>query len=167
MGQIIHRKGIDILLSTAKRLPNEIGIYLVGGEPNEEYLEIINKYNLSNVHFEGFKNKKELESYYRAADVFVLPTREDVWGLVINEAMAFGLPCISTNKCGAALELIEDENTGYILKNLNADILCEKILDLYQDDRKRKNMQVECLKKISRYTIENMAQVHITVLKAD
>ena len=165
VGQMIYRKGIDILLSAARKLPNEIGVYLVGGNPTAEYLEMIKAYNITNVHFEGFKNKKELESYYRAADMFVLPTREDVWGLVINEAMAFGLPCISTNKCGAALELIENEKTGYILENLDADSLCKKILDLYQDDRKRKNMQVECLKKISRYTIENMVEEHIALLE--
>lgn len=79
VGQIIYRKGSDILLLAAKMLSTEIGVYLVGENPTAEYLEMIKAYNITNVHFEGFKNKKELENYYRAADVFVLLTREDVW----------------------------------------------------------------------------------------
>ena len=57
--------------------------------------------DLTNVHFVGFKTKEQLEDYYRAADLFVLPTREDIWGLVVAEAMAYGLGVITTNRCNA------------------------------------------------------------------
>ena len=51
-----------------------------------------------------------------ASDLFVLPTREDIWGLVINEAMSFGLPIITTRKCIAGTELITDGENGYLLE---------------------------------------------------
>ena len=50
--------------------------------------------------------------YYQAADMLVFPTREDIWGLVINEAMANGLPTVSTDKCVAALEMIKQGENG-------------------------------------------------------
>ncbi|MDO5425085.1 MAG: glycosyltransferase, partial [Eubacteriales bacterium] len=96
VGQYIYRKGFDILLKASEMLDSDIGIYIIGGEPTKEYLQIIENYGLHNVHFAGFMNKKELSDYYKAADLFVLPTREDVWGLVINEALAYGLPIITT-----------------------------------------------------------------------
>lgn len=63
---------------------------MVGGEPTEDYLQMRASLGLDNVHFVGFQKKEALSRYYRAADLFVLPTREDIWGLVINEAMAYG-----------------------------------------------------------------------------
>lgn len=55
----------------------------------EEYQRIKEELELNNVYFVGFKTKDQLKQYYKAADLFVLPTREDIWGLVVNEAMAY------------------------------------------------------------------------------
>ena len=130
-----YRKGYDVLLKAAEGLrasnkANEdasIGIYIVGDEPTEEFLNWKERENLSNVHFIGFKGKEELSQYYRAADLFVLMTREDVWGLVINEAMAMGLPIITTNMCGAGLELVRKNENGFIIPVNDAEALVEKI----------------------------------------
>ena len=65
----------------------------------------------------SFMTKKELADWYQAADLFVMPTREDVWGLVVNEAMAYGLPVISSDMCGAASEMVKNGYNGYIFEN--------------------------------------------------
>lgn len=62
-----------------------------------------------NIVFVEFKTKEDLIDYYRAADLFVLPTREDIWGLVVNEAMAAGTPVITTTNCGAGMEILKME----------------------------------------------------------
>ena len=95
VGQFIHRKGFDVLLQAARTMDKNIGIYIVGGKPTEEYLQIQKENNLTQIHFEGFKTKEELAMYFKAADIFVHPTREDIWGLVINESMAYGLPVVT------------------------------------------------------------------------
>lgn len=84
IGQFIHRKGFDILLKAAKDLPENVGIYIVGGLPTKEYQKLHDELGLTNVHFCGFQKREELAKYYEAADLFVLPTREDIWGLVIT-----------------------------------------------------------------------------------
>ena len=104
-GQFIYRKGVDILLKAAKNISKQCGIYIVGGEPTREYLSLCKENNLNNVHFIGFTPPQDLAQYYIASDIYVLPTREDIWGLVINEAMAYGLPIITTDNCLAGLEL--------------------------------------------------------------
>lgn len=70
-----------MLLNAAVCLPQNIGIYIIGGEPTKEYTELIKKYNLETVHFLKFMKKEQLKDYYMASDLFVLPTREDIWGV--------------------------------------------------------------------------------------
>lgn len=106
-GQFIPRKGIDILLKGSTNLPENVGVYIVGGKPCLEYLSLVDELQLKNIHFIDFKTPIELSNYYQAADIYVLPTREDIWGLVINEAMAYGLPVITTTNCLSGTELIE------------------------------------------------------------
>lgn len=164
VGQFVHRKGFDLLLKATKELSENIGVYFVGGEPTEEYIDLKNKYNLNNVHFVGFKSKAELTEYYKAADLFVLPTREDIWGLVINEAMANALPVITTNRCIAGLELVRDGENGYIVDVDDIEAFSNKIDKiLFQDDIdvfSKKSIEI-----VKEYTIENMVKRHIEILE--
>lgn len=158
IGQFIHRKGFDVLMKAAASLAEDAGIYIVGGEPTEEYLALQKELDLTNVHFLGFQSKETLVKFYKAADVFVLPTREDIWGLVINEAMAYGLPVITTDRCVAGLELVEDGVNGYIVPVRDVEALAEKMNLILRSDLRA--MGRASLEKIRPYTIENMAKVH-------
>ncbi len=158
IGQFIHRKGFDILLKAAKDLPKDVAVCIVGGEPTEEYQALKEELGLSQVHFQGFMKKELLLQYYRAADLFVLPTREDIWGLVINEAMSFGLPLITTDRCAAGLELVENGVNGYIVPVGDVDALAETMAGTLKADLAA--MGAASLRKIRPYTIENMAKVH-------
>lgn len=158
IGQFIHRKGYDILLQSAAGLEQGTGVYIVGGEPTEEYLQLCQELGLTNVHFLGFMKKAQLVKYYRAADVFALSTREDIWGLVINEAMAYGLPVVTTDRCVAGLELVEDGVNGYIVPVEDAGTLAQRLNDTLNGDPGE--MGSRSLEKIRPYTIEAMAKTH-------
>ena len=165
IGQMIHRKGFDVLLKAAKDLDPETGIYFVGGEAKEEYWKLREELGLKNVHFLGFQKKERLAQYYKAADVFVLPTREDIWGLVINEALAYGLPTITTDRCVAGLELIEDGINGYVVPVEDADALAEKIQAVLASDLEQ--MGKAALDKVRPYTLENMARTHAEIFEGE
>ena len=96
VGNFVYRKGFDILLKATEKLNDNVSVCIVGGEPTDEYLNLVSVSGKQRVSFINFLNKNELYKYYQAADIFVLPTREDVWGLVVNEAMANALPIITT-----------------------------------------------------------------------
>nr|WP_309098433.1 glycosyltransferase family 4 protein [Fredinandcohnia onubensis] len=166
VGQFIHRKGFDILVKASKDLNDNVGIYIVGGDPTEEYIQLRRRLKLNNVHFIGFKNGAELREFYKAADLFVLPTREDIWGLVINEAMAYGLPVITTDKCIAGLELVNDSENGFIVPINNSSSLATQIIEVLKDQKVVDEMSKSSLEKIQKYTIENMATVHINILNS-
>lgn len=162
VGQFIYRKGFDILLEAVQYLNKNIGIYIIGGEPTEDYLRIQRELNLTNIHFQNFKKEKELTSFLKAADIFVHPTREDIWGLVINESMAYALPVITTDRCVAGLELIQDKNC--IVEINNARVLARAINRILENENIANELGRCNLEKISNYTIESMAKVHFDIL---
>ena len=99
-----------------------------------------------------------------SAKVVALPTREDIWGLVINEAMGYGLPIISTDQCVAALELVKEGENGFILPVNSDEKLRDKILLLLSDKQLAYEFSIESNKTISEYTIENMAENYAEIL---
>lgn len=164
VGQFIKRKGFDILIKACSQLDNiDVGCFIIGGNPNAELLELTQSLKLSNIYFLPFQDRKTLSEYYQLSDVFVLPTREDIWGLVINEAMANGLPVITTDKCNAGLAMVSDKN-GAIVPVDSIDSLVSSLKLIFSDNNKRLQMGKESLNIIKNYTIENMAVVHKKIL---
>ena len=165
VGQFIHRKGFDTLLEAARQLDDHTGIYLVGGEPTREYLQLRQNWNLDRVHFVGFLTRQELARYYRAADVFVLPTREDIWGLVVNEAMAYGLPVVTTTRCNAGLELIRSGENGFLVEPEDPAALAQALEAVFASEGEA--MPRSALETIRGYTIEEMAKRHAALFQLD
>lgn len=163
VGRFTQAKGMDALLHIAPLLDTDAGVYFVGGEPTAEHLTFCENQELTNVHFVGFKKKEALLEYYQAADLLVLPTKSDVWGLVVNEAMACGLPVITTDQCVAGMELIENGVNGYVVPVDDDKDLAEKVNAVLRGDYRK--MGEQALETIRPYTIENMAKVHMEIFE--
>lgn len=161
VGRYDPKKGMDDLLHSVPNIAADTGIYFVGGEPNDAHLSFCKENGITNAHFVGFKKKEELADYYKAADVLVLPTWSDVWGLVVNEAMSFGLPVITTDRCVAGMELVQDGVNGYIIPIRDQAALAEKINLLLSSDYR--TMGQQALEAIRPYTVENMANAHVEI----
>lgn len=158
-----YGKGFDILMKIAEHIDHSVGIYIVGDEPTEEFINWKRTKNLNNVHFIGFLNKQDLSQYYKASDCFVLLSKKEAWGLVINEAMAHGLPIISSDKCIAGLELVEEGSNGHVVSLQNTDEIIKGIGDTLNDTNASR-MGQESVKRIRSYTIEKMVDRHIEIL---
>lgn len=165
VGRHIECKGFDIVLKAADKIGKSVDFYIVGGKPSRESKQYKEDYGLTNVHFIDFLGKNELREYYNAADLFVLMTRGDTWGLVINEAMVNGLPVITTKRCVAGMELIEDGVNGYIIDVDATQALVDKIESLRDNNKLRKQMGEANIKKMQTNTIDRIAKAHIEVLE--
>ena len=119
------------------------------------------------IKFCGFKPFDEIKNMMNDADVFVLPTREDIWGLVINEAMAFGDAIITTNRCIAGLELIENGKNGFMVDVDNVDALANAMKTIITNKNMLQLMQLNSLLKIKDYTIEQMVEDHLAVFQKE
>ena len=165
VGRFDSGKGFDCLMKAVAQMEQDVQLYIVGGEPTRDYLELVKELRLDGVHFVPFQPKEQLKKYYRAADAFVLPTRSDVWGLVINEAMSLGLPVVTTDRCVAGLSLIQDGINGYLVPVDDESVLAEKLDTLLAGDCRE--MGKAALETIRPYTIENMAKVHVGIFETN
>lgn len=167
VGQFVYRKGFDVLLRACRDIGGDTAVYIIGGTETEEYKTLCRDLSLKNVYFLGFKCREELVEYYRAADIFVLPTREDIWGLVVNEAMANALPVITTERCVAGCELVIEGENGFLVKPDDAEALADKINILLNDNELRNKMSFAAFETINDFTIEKMAERHAEIFAAE
>jgi glycosyltransferase involved in cell wall biosynthesis len=159
VGQFIHRKGIDILLNAYGLVENDsTGLYLIGGQENSEYEDIVRRKSIKKVHFLPFMKTEDILNYYRASDCFVMATREDTWGLVVNEALLCGLPVITTKACVAGNELIEDGKNGFLVDSENVEALANAMKQFINSFSDFTELRENCINSVRDYTYENMAK---------
>ena len=110
------RKHPDDLLAPPRRLKIrgiQLHVVMVGsGEMAVELVDLAARLDLDNVHFHGFANQSALPQIYGAADVFVLPSENEPWGLAVNEAMCAGLPIVASAEVGCVADLVQAHVNG-------------------------------------------------------
>jgi glycosyltransferase involved in cell wall biosynthesis len=127
-GQMIARKGVDILLAAFQRLGTCARLLLVGREADlPQFLAPLPAPVRERITYAGFQPPEDLPRYFSQADVFVLPSRYDGWGVVVNQALAAGLPAICSDMVGAGRELVEEEINGLHFPAGDTDALAEKM----------------------------------------
>jgi glycosyltransferase involved in cell wall biosynthesis len=154
VGDLIPRKGVDVLIRAAAFLRREkninISLTIVGNGPDRNSLQqLAETCGLIDIRFVGHQPAKAIIDYYRACDVFVLPSRKEVWGLVVNEAMASGLPVVASQQAGASRDLVLDGCNGFTYEAENWQELAEHLHVLAKDRDFRKKMGRESLRIIS------------------
>lgn len=141
-GQMIPRKGIDLLLEAFLRIQavhSNTRLILAGREDNiRERLAPLPCACREAIDLTGFVAPDALPALFAEADVFVLPSRHDGWGVVINQALAAGLPIIASNAVGAAAELITDGKEGFIIPTEDVDALFHAMDALVRKDEVRR-----------------------------
>ena len=98
------------------------------------------KHQVTNVCFAGFRNQTELPRYFGVGDVLVLPSSTEPWGLVVNEAMNFGLPVICSNQVGCAADLVKPDENGYVFPAGDIDALADSLAAMLTDEGRRSAM---------------------------
>jgi len=168
VGQLIKRKGIiQILIAFNILKDDEIGLLIIGDGPEGNKLKnFCKENNLKNIFFEGFRQQSELPKYYVLADIFILPSFQEVWGLVLNEALASGLYVLCSKYAGSAYDLVKE---GWNGKKFNPNNINE-IINLIKQTKE----QIDNIRKrretISQYTCRNFgikesAQVFLEAIK--
>ena len=150
VGRLDPEKGVDVLVEAFRDLPGELVV--VGDGTEAERLRGLAD---ERVRFEGPKERDELVAYYRDADVFVLPSRSEPWGMVLNEAAAAGLPIVATEESGAAHDLVD--GNGYRVPAGDVDALREALSQLANDPSLRARFGARSRELARRFTPEAWA----------
>jgi glycosyltransferase involved in cell wall biosynthesis len=130
VGRALPLKGFTRFLSAWSTLTEHqhsraMAIIVGDGESLPELKALAKQCGLKNVRFVGKQAPLELARYYAAADVFVFPSQVDVWGLVVNEALCFGLPVLASRYAGASQALIVDDELGRVFDPLDGSEFSE------------------------------------------
>jgi glycosyltransferase involved in cell wall biosynthesis len=157
VGRVRKRKGIFLLfeacINLKKKGYEEYSLIVVGDGPERRELEYVAKKKCidKNINFTGWVNYTQLGYYYKNSDVFVIPSFEDVWGMVVLEAMDFGLPVLCSKGVGAK-EMIINGSNGYIFDPLNPKELTNLMIQFIVNPLDIKKMGKKSKKIISLYT---------------
>ena len=154
---LIRPKGLDLLFEAYEKVQDEreMSLLLMGsGAMEDELKSEVSRKHLKNVKFLGFKNEREKWAYFLASDIFVFPTRQDVWGLVVNEAMLCGLPVICSKFAGCSSDLVEDENTGFVIDPNDTEGFAHVLRKVITNDGLRNAMSDRTREKIREHSIE-------------
>jgi len=173
VGLLCLRKGIQYLIQAWNKLnlpKNETELLLVGNL-QDDFKKILKDIKIvKNVVFYGSVNKNCLAELYKKSSLFVLPSVEDGFGMVIGEAMASGLPVICTDHT-AGVDLVEDGKHGFIISARDAEALSEKILWCYKNRQESKQMGKKGQERIKLFSWDNYGekifQIYKKILKGN
>lgn len=145
LGYLVPRKNVGQLIEIAKMLKAQrvdFCIDIIGdGESKNSLESMVKEYQLTDqVKFHGFKQKDELPPYFAKTKALLFQTDFDIWGLVLNEAMAAGVPCLSSVNAGASEDLIVNGENGYIVDYQNKAEIVEKINFIIENPEKAKEL---------------------------
>lgn len=162
VGRMLERKGGDHLIDAVARVQQERGdvaLLFVGDGAMRASWEARAAAALrpGSFRFVGNRPLEELPLYYQLADLFVLPSLEEVWGLVVNEAALAGLPVIASTACGATVDLVEPGVNGHRFAPGDVAALARAIFGIVGDDRKRAEMGAASRRIVERCTPANVA----------
>ena len=167
VGSLIERKGVDLLLNALVKVKCNYSLYLAGsGDEKEklkkqaENLQIVDK-----VHFLGQLNREELLKHYADSDLFVLPTREDCFALVILEALCAGLPIVCSKYADGAYDLIEEGKNGFIEDPYDTDHFAECIEKILSNNELREQMRKQSTEIVDKFRFANIAKGYIDAIE--
>lgn len=159
--KLVHRKRATDLLaafaSLVERFPDAVLIVAGSGEDERALRELAAPLE-ARVRFVGFRNQSELPALFAASDVFVLPAADEPWGLVVNEAMAAGLPTVVSDDVGCAPDLVEGKGTGIVFPVGDIGRLAEALAELMSTPELRMRMGRAAEKLIDDWSVKASAE---------
>lgn len=166
VGGLIVRKGVDLLLNALAKCDKDISLLVVGeGGEKDRLIKQAEDLKINDrVNFTGFLEGEELYKCYADSAAFVLPTREDCFGLVTLEAMCAHLPVISSKYADGARDLVVDNVTGRIVDPYNADEFAKVINEMLNDSKKLSDMGNAGFEKINEFSFENVSKGYIEAI---
>lgn len=170
VSNVTHGKNISGLLAVARHLANlrqDFVLKIIGDGPEmKRCRQLVSSLGLERfVSFEGFKQRAELPKYLAESRCLIFPTHHDVWGLVVVEAMAAGVPCFVSLNAGVAEDLIRHGENGFVVDFSDAERVARQLSEFLDNPALGSDMAVkakECVRKSA--NLDSCAQGFVRAL---
>lgn len=155
-GQMIARKGVDLLLHAFERILQaglKARLLLVGREAElPQMMQAVSAETRQQIEYAGFQAPDDLPHFFRQADLFVLPSRYDGWGVVVNQAVGAGLPIVCSDAVGASYDLVEAGVNGEVFTAGDAEALYQVLMPYLQEPNRLKAASQASLAKANEWS---------------
>jgi glycosyltransferase involved in cell wall biosynthesis len=170
-GRLVREKGVFELLSAYAKLDEsmrrQIGLIFAGdGVSRRQLEEQAASISPGVIRFAGFAQREQLAIYYALAEMLVLPTYADTWGLVVNEAMACGLPVILSRSAGCAVELLRECWNGLLVPPRDVVLLTSAMRSLADQPDLRETMGANSAQHISHFSPRDWSRGIVRMVEA-
>ena len=167
VGRLSKEKGFDDLIEIMKLVKdknNSIKLTLVGdGELYNNLQEKINTYNLDNIIMKGFLNSADLKKEYKKVSLYIMTSKEESFGLVLIEAMSYGIPCFAFDSALGAQEIITNE-CGKLINNRDIKKMAEEIIDYFKQ-KEHQVLSENARKRALEYSFDKCAPLWNNFIK--
>lgn len=157
IGRMEQRRNPLFLLQLMESMPDDYELVLIGDGPQMiDVVDYVKNHHLNNVLVLGKKQQEELPAIYAAADLFLLASDYEIYGMVILESMYFGTPVISTSTAGGKT-IIENGVDGIVIDGLEDSKWTKYIKDICGNKDKLSNMSIAAKRKIQEHLVWDKA----------
>jgi glycosyltransferase involved in cell wall biosynthesis len=160
-GKFIEVKSPFLLINAfvnLKKQNSNVRLLFVGnGILENEIIKTLNEFPVdisSSITLLSFQDQVQMKLLYRVADVFVLPSKSETWGLSVNEALACGTPVLVSDKCGSSIDLIKEDLNGLVFKSEDSQNLLQQMQKMCNDDF-RKQLAANTRVSLKKYTYQS------------
>ena len=159
VNRLLPFKNVDGLLEAYAAYRSETdtpwGLLVVGDGPDRGRLEcIVREGKIEGVVFCGYRQAEDIAAYYGRSSALIHPSRKDTWGLVVNEAMAAGLPVIVSDRVGCREDLVKDGENGYLFDPDDTERLTELMARMASAETDREAMSQRSLEIVSEFDLD-------------
>jgi glycosyltransferase involved in cell wall biosynthesis len=166
LSKLIYWKRPLLLLDAFRKMKVPATLAYVGSGQREMLIkEYVAKYHVPRVHLFGFQNYSQTPKFYAAADVLVLPSLGESWGLVVNEAMCSGLPVIITDQVMSGFDLVRDGVNGFVIKKEDRKALIEKLDYMASHPEERERMGMESRRVMEHWNYDRCVEGYLQALR--
>jgi glycosyltransferase involved in cell wall biosynthesis len=158
VGRLESEKGVLTLLDAWTAVSRSSELTIVGtGSLRPRIAQRVATTDMCPVRLLGHQGSDDLADRYAEADIFVFPSVSDPWGLVLNEAMAAGLPVVASSAAGAVADLVQHGRNGFVVDPWDAGALRDSLSELIEDPAQRVRMGRESSTMIEAFSPEAWA----------
>lgn len=166
VGQYARYKGLDVLVDAFAQIPDEKLTIVGASSKTDDLCSYIEAMGASNIEVIPFLQKKELAELYRTCKAFILPSRQECWGLVVNEAASFGAPIIVTRGAGAARDFLAADSPLLVEPDSPSDLVRAVAFYGALDTLNKKELSDGLIAHSFAYTVERTVEEHLAAFES-
>lgn len=170
VGRLSDEKGysdlIDVFREISNRRPDWVLNIIGDGDEYNDIKQKIDNYGLSNkIILHGFQSKEYIRDMLEKSSIYLMGSKTESFGIVLIEAMSYGVPCIAFSSAQGALEIIDNGINGYLIEDRDCNAMCDKTVKLIDDINLRKSLGKNARNSSKFYEFENIKNKNIEFYK--